>query len=138
LMGATDGHAKNFSIRLYSGGKFETTPIYDVLSSQPIFDKGGINRNQFKLSMAAGKHRHYRIDTITGRHFKETVEQTGLTGPLFNIRIAKMIETAEQSMERAANSLPSDFPATIRSSIEKGIRKRLVGLASINTARIWA
>jgi serine/threonine-protein kinase HipA len=35
LLGATDGHAKNFSIFLSPGGRFAATPIYDVLSAEP-------------------------------------------------------------------------------------------------------
>jgi serine/threonine-protein kinase HipA len=36
LMGATDGHAKNFSLFLYPGGGFRLTPLYDVMSAQPL------------------------------------------------------------------------------------------------------
>ena len=35
LMGATDGHAKNFSLFLGPAGRFYLTPIYDVLTAQP-------------------------------------------------------------------------------------------------------
>ncbi|MGH7928066.1 MAG: type II toxin-antitoxin system HipA family toxin, partial [Candidatus Binatia bacterium] len=38
LLGATDGHAKNFSIFLGPGGRFRLTPLYDVMSVQPAFD----------------------------------------------------------------------------------------------------
>ena len=37
LIGATDGHAKNFSIALTPGGRFTMTPLYDVLTVQPSF-----------------------------------------------------------------------------------------------------
>lgn len=33
---ATDGHAKNFSIFSKPGGRFEMTPLYDVLSAYPL------------------------------------------------------------------------------------------------------
>ncbi|MFZ1802759.1 MAG: type II toxin-antitoxin system HipA family toxin, partial [Nitrospira sp.] len=39
LIGATDGHAKNFSIFLGPGGSFHLTPLYDVLTAQPSFEK---------------------------------------------------------------------------------------------------
>jgi serine/threonine-protein kinase HipA len=42
LMGATDGHAKNFSIYLYPGGRYRMTPLYDVISAQPSVDAGQI------------------------------------------------------------------------------------------------
>src|SRR4029077_7923453 len=35
LIGATDGHAKNFSIFLGRGGRFKLTPVYDVLTARP-------------------------------------------------------------------------------------------------------
>lgn len=31
-MAATDGHAKNFSLRLLAGGRYQLTPLYDILS----------------------------------------------------------------------------------------------------------
>jgi len=36
LLAATDGHAKNFSIRLQAGGTYSLTPLYDALSAWPI------------------------------------------------------------------------------------------------------
>ncbi|MCK7499861.1 MAG: HipA domain-containing protein [Comamonadaceae bacterium] len=40
LMAATDGHAKNFSLRHRRGGRFGLTPLYDVLSARPIIGTG--------------------------------------------------------------------------------------------------
>jgi serine/threonine-protein kinase HipA len=40
LIGATDGHAKNFSVFLKPGGRYSLTPFYDVLSAQPAVDRG--------------------------------------------------------------------------------------------------
>jgi len=39
LMGASDGHAKNFSIFILAKGLFHLTPFYDVLSIFPVVDK---------------------------------------------------------------------------------------------------
>ena len=39
LLAATDGHAKNFSIRILAGGRFQLTPLYDVLSAWPVIGK---------------------------------------------------------------------------------------------------
>lgn len=49
LMGATDGHAKNFSVFLYPGGGFRLTPLYDVMSTQPLLDAGQLRGNQMRL-----------------------------------------------------------------------------------------
>lgn len=40
MLGATDGHAKNFSIFLHQNGAYELTPLYDVLSAYPIMGTG--------------------------------------------------------------------------------------------------
>lgn len=45
LLGATDGHAKNFSIALRPGG-FRMTPLYDVLSAQKAVEDGQIRQNR--------------------------------------------------------------------------------------------
>ena len=34
LIGATDGHAKNFSLCIFPGGRFKMAPLYDVLTVQ--------------------------------------------------------------------------------------------------------
>lgn len=72
LLGATDGHAKNFSLFLSPGGRFRMTPLYDVMSAQPSADAGQIGRNKLKLAMAVGNNRHYVLDTIMPRHFVQT------------------------------------------------------------------
>ncbi|MBT3330834.1 MAG: type II toxin-antitoxin system HipA family toxin, partial [Rhodospirillaceae bacterium] len=68
LIGATDGHAKNFSIFLSPGGRFSLTPLYDILTAQPSLSDHQINRKQMKLAMSVGNNRHYRVDTIHARH----------------------------------------------------------------------
>lgn len=36
MLAATDGHAKNFSLRILSQGRYQLTPLYDVLSIWPV------------------------------------------------------------------------------------------------------
>ena len=60
LIGATDGHAKNFSIALMPGGRFTMTPLYDVLTVQPSLDAGQLQTKDMKLAMRAGKSRRYK------------------------------------------------------------------------------
>ena len=78
LIGATDGHAKNFSLFLGPGGRFNLTPLYDVLTAQPSLDARHILKKQMKLAMSVGNSRHYTIDSIQGRHFVQTVQRAGL------------------------------------------------------------
>ena len=53
LIGATDGHAKNFSIALMPGGRFRMTPLYDVPTVQPSLDAGTLRVEDMKLAMRA-------------------------------------------------------------------------------------
>jgi serine/threonine-protein kinase HipA len=77
LLGATDGHAKNFSVRLSSGGRFRLTPLYDIVSTQPGRDANHIRQNQFKLAISVGNNRHYIVDQIQARHFHQTADACG-------------------------------------------------------------
>jgi serine/threonine-protein kinase HipA len=131
LMGATDGHAKNFSLRLFPGGKIGTTPLYDILSVQPFVDRGLISRNQFKLAMAVGESRHYRIDTIAVRHFLETAKAAGLPAFFVHEAIQSKISETEEALAKVALELPSDFPQNLRKSIEAGIQSRIARFGSI-------
>jgi serine/threonine protein kinase HipA of HipAB toxin-antitoxin module len=78
LLAATDGHTKNFSIRLSPGGRFVLTPLYDIISAQPSLEARQIMQNEMKLAMAIGNNRHYVVHTVVGRHFVQTAKSCGL------------------------------------------------------------
>lgn len=124
LMGAIDGHAKNFSIFLKPGGRFALTPLYDVMSGQPAFDAGQIHKNKYKLAFAVGEKRHYVVDSITPRHFMQTAAKSGVPATTVQDICAEFAETCEQAIEKALSSLPKGFPEALAASIVGGIRKR--------------
>ena len=125
LIGATDGHAKNFSIYLGRGGRFQLAPIYDVLTGQPSLEARHIERKQMKLAMSVGDHRHYRMDEIKGRHFIQTVERAGLPGLLANEVLTEVAQKAEPAMRAVEQQLPPGFPEEIHSSVKAAMLKRL-------------
>lgn len=125
LLGATDGHAKNFSIFLKSGGRFTMTPLYDVMSAQPAVDAGQLRENGFKLALAVGDNRHYVIGTILPRHFAQTAAREGMPAQLIDEICGELAEGAEPAMESVLQSLPRDFPADLADSIANGFRGRL-------------
>lgn len=43
LIGATDGHAKNFSVFIQAGGSYRLTPFYDIISAFPVLGGTGIH-----------------------------------------------------------------------------------------------
>jgi serine/threonine-protein kinase HipA len=131
LLGATDGHAKNFSVRLAPSGRFRLAPLYDIISTQPSLDAGHIRRSQMKLAMAIGTNRHYAIDTITGRHFAQTGESSGLPAKMVANTIAELHDTIAKSIERARAALPEDFPDMIADSIDNAAKARVRSLAVV-------
>lgn len=129
LIGATDGHAKNFSIFLAPGGAYRLTPLYDVLTAQPSLDTGEIEPNLFRLAMSVGKSRHFRMHEILGRHFRQSGETAGLPARLVGRAIDEIAQSADAALDLVANALPADFPGQIHESVSGGVKARLARLA---------
>jgi serine/threonine-protein kinase HipA len=125
LIGATDGHAKNFSIFLGRGGRFRLTPVYDVLTAQPSLITRQIERKQMKLTMFVGDSRHYRLDEIKGRHFVQTTERAGLPGSLASEVLAEVGQAADAAIATVEKQLPRGFPDYIHAAVKAGISARI-------------
>lgn len=125
MLAATDGHAKNFSIRLLREGRYRLTPLYDVLSAWPI---AGNRQNQVhhkKLSLAMalrGTQKHYRIVEVTRRHFNIVARQCGFDNDMESI-IADVIARTPSVIERVGASLPSGFPEKLYYVVTKELQK---------------
>jgi serine/threonine-protein kinase HipA len=124
LIGATDGHAKNFSVFLGPGGSYRLAPLYDVLTAQPSLDARKIERKQMKLAMAVGEKNHYRIDTIHGRHFLQTAAAGGLPSAIARAAIEEVAGAAEAALEQSQSELPARFPAFIHASVRRAVTGR--------------
>jgi serine/threonine-protein kinase HipA len=125
LLGATDGHAKNFSVFLLPGGRYHMTPLYDVISAQPSVDANQIRRNQFRLAMAVGDNRHYIIRTVASRHFIQTANRAGIGEEVVASIFDELRGTAEAAIDREAAKLPKNFPEEVAGSIISGMKGRL-------------
>ncbi len=125
LIGATDGHGKNFSIFLRPGGRFALTPFYDVLTAQPVFDAKQIPHNKYKLAMSAGKSRKYAILGIHGRHFVETAKEAGLGPTIIRQVLDEVMRDALTAPDRALSMMPPGFAHDIHSSVVAAIATRL-------------
>ena len=130
LMGATDGHAKNFSVFLSPGGRFQMTPLYDVISAQPSVDSKQILRKQFRLAMAFGTKPHYQIRQIAPRHFFQTAELAGIGQQVVASVIQELLDSAASAVDSVVSKLPKDFPNQIALRIRRGIEGRLRLLAA--------
>ena len=128
LLGATDGHGKNFSIHLGPGGRFTLTPLYDVLSAQPSLDSRLIVAKKMKLAMSVGKNRHYTLGYIKGHHFAQSCERAGLPEALAHEALEEVAQSAASAIGAVQKQLPDDFPTEIRSSVERGLMARLAAI----------
>lgn len=125
LLGATDGHAKNFSIFLRPGGGFRLTPLYDVMSAQPALDVHQLRRNQMKLALAVGDNRHYAIDEIVPRHFVQTGAKCGVGKTSVRDILDELVGAEQTAIRTVMDGLPAGFPEDLARSIVGGLQTRL-------------
>ena len=130
LLGATDGHAKNFSIAHRPGGGFRLTPLYDILSAQPLVDAGELRRNRFKMAMSIGAKNHYRMDEIQVRHFTETADTAGLPVGTVEEICAELERDIPIVLDELASNVGNVIPAALVESLSAGIksRKQILGI----------
>ncbi len=137
LLGATDGHAKNFSLFHERGGRYRLTPFYDVLSAWPIIGHGAgkIPRQKLKMAMAVyGKNRHYLWDSIHVRHWVETARRCGISD-MAEI-ISEVISLTPTAVEAVQSTLPKSFPlqtaATILRFVQSSTERIKMELSDLN------
>jgi serine/threonine-protein kinase HipA len=135
LIGATDGHAKNFSVFLSPGGSYRMTPLYDILTAQPALNARQIERKQMKMAMSVGNSRHYRFDQIHGRHFVQTAMRAGLSKKRATAIIEDIEAKAPEAMETTAKALPKGFPTAVVDIVSDAVNDRLRGLQLTDAAR---
>ncbi|MEM9837657.1 MAG: type II toxin-antitoxin system HipA family toxin [Pseudomonadota bacterium] len=124
MLGATDGHAKNFSIFLKPGGRFSITPLYDVLSVTPCYAAGQIQKNKIKLAMAVGENRRRVLDQIAQRHFEQTVKLVGPSDGMCEQAIEELRSAIPKAIETVVSELADDFPAWISDPLFEALRKQ--------------
>lgn len=125
LIGATDGHAKNFSIALMPGGRFTMTPLYDVLTVQPSLDAGQLQIKDMKLAMRAGTSRHYKVSEIQGRHFVETGLAAGFSREQVTQAFEDIRMRADHAFATALADMPPGFPEALFASVKQGFEQRI-------------
>lgn len=130
LLAAPDGHAKNFSIFLYSKGRFALTPLYDVMSTYPVMghEKGKMHARNLKMAMALqGKSKHYEWFSIAKRHWLETARMCGAE-PVMQECIDEVIEQLPGVLDAVSKKLPPGFPQEVSQPIFEGMQKSIARL----------
>lgn len=127
IIGATDGHAKNFSLFLEPSGTYRLTPFYDILSAYPILGGKGLNVRSLKLAMGlkASKGKKYQLDKIYARHFIDTAKSVGFPLDKMNVILDDFIEKLPTAIEAVSQQLPEGFPEHISSTVFRESMKRV-------------
>lgn len=124
VLGAIDGHAKNFSISIGSKGRFQLTPLYDVISAYPLADKRQIEWNKLKMAMnVQGKNVHYHWKTISLRHWEQTAALCHLPIQSFQDIVEEVFDNMQNVIDEVASNLPKLFPFEIAQSIFDGMNR---------------
>lgn len=124
VMGAIDGHAKNFSIMIEPQGRFHLTPIYDVLSAYPLAAKRQLEWKNLKMAMSLkSKNRHYLWSFIQPRHWIAMASFCQISPALMQNIMDEVFDNMESVIGKAALQLPKNFPTQISDSIFAGMRK---------------
>lgn len=125
MLGAPDGHAKNFSIAWLPMGRYRLTPIYDVMSIWPVEGKGPnqFSKHEAKLAMALiGKSKHYQFRTIQRRHFNAMARKCHY-GPDAEDLIQRVLLATPGVIDRIGARLPAHFPARVAHRILEGLAR---------------
>lgn len=125
LLGATDGHAKNFSIFLERQDQYRLTPLYDILSAFPAISKKGLHEKDLRLAMSlkGSSGRKTECRRIGPKHFINTANEVGFPLSSMEQILLEMGSITEAVITQVATELPTGFPGFIAEPIFEGMRR---------------
>ncbi len=130
MLRAIDGHAKNFSLFLNPRGRFQLTPLYDVLSAWPVIGGSSGQWPQQKLRMAMAwfgeKGRYTKPLEITGRRMLLTAKRLGLGDAQSTLN--ELIAQTPTAIAAVQAQLPADFPQTVAEPVFTGLETSAIQL----------
>ncbi|ELT8671977.1 autotransporter outer membrane beta-barrel domain-containing protein [Escherichia coli] len=123
LIGATDGHAKNFSVFIQAGGSYRLTPFYDIISAFPVLGGAGIHISDLKLAMGlnASKGKKTAIDKIYPRHFLATAKVLRFPEVQMHEILSDFARMIPAALDNVKTSLPTDFPENVVTAVETNV-----------------
>ncbi len=129
LLAAIDGHAKNFSVFIDAEGKFNLTPLYDIISAYPLIAKNYLAVQKIKMAMALeGKNTHYHWHHLQRRYFLETANQVNYPVETAESILDDMLQKVDSVIATVSTKLPASFPRHISQPIFDGIKSAALKL----------
>jgi len=135
MLAAGDGHAKNFSLRILSQGRYQLTPLYDVLSYWPIIGKAPnkMSWQKVKLAMSVrGTNKHYLLKDILRRHFNQMATNSGI-GDSAEPLIKAILAQTPSVVASVQRETPKGFPQQVLDPILSGLtesKRKLEAMAA--------
>jgi serine/threonine-protein kinase HipA len=136
MLCATDGHAKNFSLFIRPGGRYQLTPLYDVLSAYPVLGEGPSKISPFKARMAMSvrsKNTHWKMRDILRRHWLNVGARHGVIaddGRPADSVVDDLVARTPEVVAAVRQQLPPDFPLPLSESILGGLQDAADRLAA--------
>jgi serine/threonine-protein kinase HipA len=122
LLAAIDGHAKNFSLFLYPGGRCRLAPFYDIVSAYPLAATRQLDARRWKMAMAVkGKSRHEHWAEIQPRHWITTAAACRFPPDEARRILEDCLDRTDGAVEAARRSLPEGFPRDVSEPILEGV-----------------
>lgn len=100
IVGGTDAHAKNYSV-LLAGSQVRLAPLYDIASALPYDD---MYPPRLRMAMRIGGE--YRLESISGRHWRRFAEANRLDPDTVLTRIADLAGRVPDALAAAVASDP--------------------------------
>jgi len=124
LLGAFDGHAKNFSILIKDNGAYQLTPLYDIMSAYSIAEKRQIEWHRLKMAMRVkGKRGHYKWREIQMRHWFSTAKYCNFPEEQMQAIIEEAFDNLDAVIKRVTALLPKDFPPSLAEATFNGMKR---------------
>ena len=123
-----DGHAKNFSLFIRPGGRFQLAPLYDVISAYPILGQGPNQASPFKVKLAMavrGKNAHWKMNDIQRRHWIALGTRHGVVtadGRPVDALLDELVARTPTVMAHVQRLLPANFPTRVAHTILLGLK----------------
>lgn len=127
MLCASDGHAKNFSLALHTGGSYSLAPLYNIMSAYPLLGEGPgrLSRHKVKMAMALrSQDPHWKMRDIQARHWAALAHRYGIGAAEGSGRIPVLQIVARDTAAAlgTVHQLPANFPAHVYESVLSGIR----------------
>ena len=129
MLCAPDGHAKNFSLFIRPGGRFQLTPLYDVISAYPILGNGPNQIPPFKVKLAMavrGRNAHWKMNDIQRRHWVAVGTRHGVVtenGQTVDKLLDDLVARAPEVIHQVRRKLPEGFSMPLANSILQGLEQ---------------